>query len=143
MKKIVLALALIPAVGFASQSQQSFAPSPTHVTDTYVCQKYTDNEMSPGVGFVTDNPVVQLEFKIEQTEFDYVVKPNMLFPDPMTMTVPEGGEISGLSGNKHDMMFKNEDGDGKPYFIIYMSNTDPKSKGEINRAVVIAGCDQQ
>lgn len=143
MKKILLALALIPVVGFASQSPSRFQTKNMPVLKTWTCQQYTDNEMNGVQGFLTDNPVVQMEFEIEQTKFDVVVKENDLFKEKLVMTIPEGGDISGLSGNQHDMMFRRLDGNGKAYFIVYMSNPDPKSDGGINRAVVIAGCDKQ
>lgn len=140
-KKLVLAMALIPAVGFAAQSQQRFVTKDNSVVNTYTCQQYTDNEMAQNQGFLTDNPVVQMEFEIEQTKFDYSIKQNDLFKEPLVMTIPEGGDLTGLSGNQFDMMFKKRDGNGKAYFIIYMA--DPKDPaGWINRGVVIAGCDK-
>ena len=141
IKKLVLAMALIPAVGFAAQSQQRVVTKDNSVINTYTCQQYTDNEMAQNKGFLTDNPVVQMEFEIEQTKFDYSIKENDLFKEALVMTIPEGGDLTGLSGNQFDMMFKKRDGAGKAYFIIYMS--DPKNpEGWINRGVVIAGCDK-
>lgn len=143
MKKILLALTLIPVVGMAAQSPDRFHGKDNTVLKSWVCQKYTDNEMDGKKGFLTDNPVIPMEFEIEQTKYDVVVKKNDLFKESLVMTIPEGGAMTGVSGNQHDMMFRSVDGNGKAYFIIYMTNPDPKSDGGINRGVVIADCDKQ
>ena len=144
MKKIVLAMALIPAVGFASAKQQPFViTDPTvgaPVQKSYVCKKYTDNEISLTQGYLTDNPIVEMETTIEQTKYEFIVEKNDLFKDEIRMSIPEGGGISGVAGNQHDMLFRRVDGNGKPFFIVYFANTDPQSDGGINRAVYIADC---
>ena len=145
MKIAMFVLSLIPVVGMAAAAQQPSALSldPTVgavVQKTFVCQKYTDNAMTLTNGYTTDNPVVTMESRIEQTKYEFKFTKNDLFKEGLVLTIPEGGNISGVAGNQEEMMFKRVDGNGKPYFILYFANQDPRSDGEINRAVYVADC---
>lgn len=140
MKKIVLALALIPVVASAANKGQErlFADAP--VLKSFTCQKYTDNGFNFTNGYTTDNPIVPMTFHIEQTKYEFVIKKNHLFDEDLRMTIPEGGNISGIAGTLRDMFFRRIDGNGDPYFLIYLGNRNVQSNGDINRAVNIAGC---
>lgn len=138
-KKVILAVALFPALAFGSVMHSAVIDN-APVVKSFTCQKYTDNEMNMVQGFLTDNPVTNLVFDIEQTKYQFIVKKNDLFKDDIRLDIPEGGNISGVSGNAQDMMFRRIDGNGKPFFIIYMANRSKHSDGEINRAVYIADC---
>lgn len=145
MKIAMFVLSLIPVVGMAAVSQQPFVPSldPTAnavVQKTFVCQRYTDNEMTFTNGFTTDNPQVVMETRVEQTKYEFKFIKNDLFKEGLSLAIPEGGNISGVAGTEHEMMLKRVDGNGKPYFVLYFANQDPMSDGEINRAVYVADC---
>jgi hypothetical protein len=140
-KKVILVVALFPTLAFAALSNNRVIDS-APVLNSFTCQKYTDNELSMEQGYLTDNPATDLVFNIDQTKYEFIVKKNDLLKKDIRLTIPEGGNISGMSGNAHEMMFKRIDGDDKPYFVIYFTNSDPKSDGGINRAVFIAKCDK-
>lgn len=145
MKISLLVLALIPVVGMGAAAQQPFKPTfdPTVnavVQKSFVCQQYTDNEFNFVNGFTTDNPIVQLETKIEQTKYQFNFEKNDLFKEGINFAIPEGGNITGVASTATEQMFKRVDGNGKPYFVVYFSNPDPESEGEFNRAVYVADC---
>ncbi|MNG47050.1 hypothetical protein D3C79_49170 [compost metagenome] len=145
MKITMFVLSLIPVVGMAAAAQQPSALSldPTvnaAVQKTFVCQEYTDNAMTFTQGYTTDNPRVTMETRIEQTKYEFKFAKNDLLKEGLVLAIPEGGNISGVAGTQHEMMFKRVDGNGKPYFILYFADPDPKSDGEINRAVYVANC---
>lgn len=145
MKISAFVLALIPVVGMAAAAQQpsSLSLDPTvnaAVQKTFVCQKYTDNEFNFVNGFTTDNPVHELETRIEQTKYQFNFGKNTLFKEGIRFAIPEGGNITGVASTATEQMFKRVDGYGKPYFVVYFSNPDPESDGQFNRAVYVADC---
>lgn len=142
---LVLAISLIPVVGMATaaQHQSHLSLDPTvnaEVQHTFICQRYTDNAMNMTEGFLTDNPQVEMETRVEQTKYEFNFGKNALFKQGLRLAIPEGGNITGIAGTQYETMFKRVDGYGKPYFILYYSNQDPRSDGGYNRAVFVADC---
>jgi len=139
-KQASLALALlVPAICFGSVYQAPYIED-AKVDTSYTCTKYTDNVVDGENGFVTDNPVVELETTITQTKYMFTVEKNILFTDELKLSIPVGGAITGISGNAIDMMFKKFAPNGNLYFLIYMGDRTKPPMSPINRGIVLAGC---
>lgn len=139
-KQASLALALlVPAICFGSVYQAPYIED-AKVDHSYTCTKYTDNVVDGQNGFVTDNPVVELETTITQTKYMFTVEKNILFTDELKLSIPVGGAITGVSGNAIDMMFKKVGPNGNLYFLIYMGDRSNGPTWPINRGIVLAGC---
>ena len=145
MKAFGLLFCLVSASAVGSTASMSISDAkPTFVERTYVCHKYTDNELDIGRGMYTkEGAVTLLDTEIRQRKDGFTIAKNNLFPNGSALDNPVGGSISGQAGNHDSMIFKRQDDDRKTYFIVYMTNPDPKSDGEINRAIFIADCSKQ
>lgn len=136
MKAFGLLFLLVPALSFGSVSQSVSTPS----KKTYTCTQYTDNTLSMSKGFLTDNPVQEMETTIVQNDKEFIIKANVLFPDGETLSNQIAGADSGIGTNKGAMLVKQYNDKGGAYFLVYLFEQKAEPSSDIKRVLVFAAC---
>lgn len=139
---IVLMLLSVSSSVWAHFDQQEFPP----YTKTYICGKYTLNEIDAHKGFLTDNPIQQGVTVIRQTDEQFTIEPNVIFVDHQQLTNPAGGTKTGFAFNESYLFFKRRNVNNDVYFLVYegkhKTETMPGTD-DIDRLIAIADCAEE
>lgn len=137
MKALISLALLFPLVCQASVS----AVNPSFKEVVYQCDMYTDNEVDyalpPRERITTDNPMMAAHTEVIRTQYGYTIKANSIFPNEMKLTNPTMELLGGFAGNQTSMVFRKENDNGVPYFLVYLS---PDEKSPIDRLVTLGYC---
>lgn len=111
---------------------------------TFSCGKFTSNTMVNKKA-VTDNPVIEAKTTVIQTKEGFILNKGRAFPERHILTNNQLSQVDVMAGDPTTLLLKQEDGSGKPYFIVYVfDNPDsPHAKdgvGPVKGLVTVADC---
>jgi len=139
MKAFGLLFLLVPTVCFASVDTSVYISTETK----YECKKLSDNEVDAAAQFLTDNQPIDMTTTILQNDKEFIVKPNGAIREEKTFTNEVGGSISGFAGTSRAIIFKHDDNDGKPYFMMFLYATKDDPDADLHRGVVFFDCERK
>jgi len=136
MKVFGLFLLLVSSVCMASVDTSVY----TSTEKKYECSKLSDQEVDERAQFLTDNkPIDQVTIILENDQ-EFTVKPNETVKEEKTFVNEVGGTKMGFAGNSKAIIFKHDDNDGNPYFMMFLYATKDDPNAPLHRGVVFFDC---